>query len=309
MPLEPEGDDSVEFDVQSIDQGAVEPTYRSDDARKAAPIWAQSQTLREVLDRGQRGEPLSEKELQGLRSAVLRQLPTLGLYRQLSLMRQGPMAAAGKRDQDIGLGGNVGLYVLVFPGEAKDNTGIKDLNDKVLGYELNSEWIALRQKAVADIFWQKDATPPPKWITVGQDYKTAYILPVGKTAKDFADDLIAFDKKLKEYLLAILEKAEKDAKKKKDQNRLKAISDLRKRLNKKEVYRFPYIYGFSVLPLHDDKTISLTLRLVTEALKAAAVVRWAEKRDDLTQRPAKQTASVAPVPRHSAGPGRPRAYL
>lgn len=307
MALEPEKDDAVAFDAQSFAQAWLEPTYLADN-QQTAPIWAESQLLRELLERGRRGVAPSPGELRDLRNAVLRQLPSLGLYRELSVLRQGPMGAAGKDDnKKVGIGGAIGLYVLVFPGEAKDNTGIKDLNDNVLGYELNSEWIAMRQKAVTEVFWQPDSTPAPKWVTVGQDYKTAYVLPLGKTAKDFAADLVDFDRKLKAYLLPILDKAEADARKKNDDKRQKAIGDLRKRLNKKDVYRFPYLYGYAEQPLMAGTTIALTLRLITEALKAAAVARWDEKRDDLGERPVKLVAksvSIGKTPRGEDDRGR-----
>lgn len=298
MAIELEKDDAVEFDSQSFAQAWIEPTYGSD-GQQAAPIWADSQVLRELLDRGRRGTAPSSDELRFLRNAVLRQLPSLGLFRELTILRQGPMGASRKDDKKVGIGGNVGLYVLVFPGEAKDNTGIKDLNDNVLGYELNSEWITLRQKAVAEVFWQVESVQPPKWITVGQDYKTAYILPMGKTPQDFATDLISFDKKLKAYLLPILDRAEADAKKNNDSKRQENIRDLRARLNKKDVYRFPYLYGYAVLPLQGGATIALTLRLITDALKAAATARWAEKRADLAQ--VKEVAKSVPIAKTPRG--------
>ena len=42
------------------------------------------------------------------------------------------------------------LYVVLFPSEAKDNTGIKDLNDKVLGYQLNTKYIRRRQQELSE---------------------------------------------------------------------------------------------------------------------------------------------------------------
>lgn len=296
--LEPAPDDSVEFEAQGLAQPWVEPDYSSDDPQKAPPVWAESQKLREVLERGVAGQKPWKVELQGLRNAVRRQLPSLGLFERLSLL---PQAQGQSQGAVAGIWNDIGLYVLVFPGEAKDNTGIKDLNDRVLGYELNSHWMARRQKAVREVFWHHDNVPAPKWITVGQDYKTAYILPVGKSAKDFAADLVTLDTKLKAYLLPILDEAEKKARDPKDQPRLKAIAELRKKLNKKAVYRFPYLYGFSFIPAYSDRTIILTLRLITEALKAAGMARWREKRDDLSQRPVKKLASGAVLPKTRRG--------
>jgi hypothetical protein len=281
-------DDNPEFEAQWLDQSRLDPFYQSDD-EGPAPIWADSQYLRKLLE--VRGTP-NGYDRRILRNAVLRQLPSLGLYRQVQILRK-----AARTDASVSK--TIGLYVLLFPGEAKDNTGIKDLNDKVLGYTLNTEWIALRQKAVTEIFWQKDQDPLPKWVTVGQDYKTAYIVPLQKTQKDFATDLIAFDAKLREYLLQILEKAEKTVK---DRDKLAEIRKLKKTLEKDEKYRFDYLFGYTELkPSGSDKAINVVLRLTTEALKGAGIAKFAVKGDQLKTRDAADIARRKQIPKPGRG--------
>lgn len=282
MSLEPAPEDSEEFESQEIDRARIEPFYHSSDRQKPSPVWAQSQALRKLIDA--RGNP-NGADRDELKNSILRQLPSLGLYREISYLRTEPMIAETKFEF---WKKKISLYVLLFPGEARDNTGIKDLNDKVLNYDLNSEWMALRQKAVTEIFWQKEGVPAPKWVTVGQDYKTAYILPMDKSSTDFAADLIKFDDLLKKYLLRILEKAEQQIT---DETKKKNIAALKKALNKKEHYQFDYVFGVGAIrPSKSDRTIDLVFRLITEALKGAAIAKFATKGRSLKRDAAKKFA-------------------
>lgn len=271
MPLNVEPEDSDEFESQSFSQWRIDPFFHSTDRKKPSPVWAKSQALRKLLD--ERGRPVGD-DREELRNSVLRQLPSLGLYDEVRYLRTLP----AKEKDKISISRAFGLYVILFPGEARDNTGIKDLNDKVLGYDLNTEWMALRQQAVAEIFWQKGNIPPPKWLTVGQDYKTAYVFPLGKSVKDFAKDLVrphGFDAKLRDYLLLILKKAEREIK---DQNKQKEIKKLKRKLERDKNYRFDFLFGFvSFQPSGSDKTVDVVFRLITEALKGAAVARFGAK--------------------------------
>ena len=169
---------------------------------------------------------------------------------------------------------SVGLVVLLFPGEGRNNTGIKDLNDKVLHYKLTSDFVALRQQAIRDVF--KDSSSGPGYITSGQDYKSAFILARGKTAKDLATDLVLLDGKLREHLLTVLAKAEAEAKKAKDTKRLDAIRKLQTALKDKK-YRFDFLVGMNTLGVA-GKPLTQVLQLITEAVKGAGMPKAASLR-------------------------------
>jgi hypothetical protein len=265
MALTPEPDDAAEFSSMSFDQMRVDPFYHTDDQHTPSPIWAESQILRELLDK--RGTP-SLDDRRRLSVAVPQQQASLGVYRMVSILRLAKIS-------DPSASKPLSLYVVLFPGEGKDNTGIKDLNDKVLGYDLNNQFIVERQKAIATIFWQPDGYPPPNWVTVGQDYKTAYIMPNGKTRKDFAADLIKLDAVLRDKLLAFLKIAQDTVK---DDKKQAEIKKLKKILEKDKNYRFGYLYGVSsIAPAAGEKCVDTTYRLITEALKGAGIARFGEK--------------------------------
>jgi hypothetical protein len=208
---------------------------------------------------------------------VQRQLPTLGLYREVVKLFTGVIDPRN----------TLNLFVLLFPGEARDNTGIKDLNDKVLHYQLNNEFIAARQEAVRTFFPPPGDTTGPRYITVGQDYKTASIVAVGKTPVEFAKELVRLDARLRELLLGFLTKAEDEEKnkekngKKPDIKRLDAIRTLRRTLEKDKDYRFDFIFGANTLGIR-GKPVDVTFQLLTEALKGAGIARYAAKGQNVT---------------------------
>jgi hypothetical protein len=255
--------DSTDF----YDDRLLDPTYNTDGkAGQLSPVWGYSERLREILDRN--GQPKG-RDRSELADALLRQLSTLGLYYEI-VREFGASATPTETPRSIG------LYVLLFPGEGKDNTGIKDLNDKILGYALNNQFIADRQKAVGEVFWQSETTLGPKFITVGADYKTAYVLAVDRTREDFAAALVTFDAKLVASLLPLLDAAEQEFKD--DQKRVKAIRDVRNAISKNG-YRFDFLYGVRLIDtgnrerLSSAKALVRTFLLITEALKGAGVVR------------------------------------
>lgn len=238
----------------------IDPRLYSADGSEPAPVWAASQRLREVIERQQARPPDADRDL--LVTEIQRQLVTLGLYRELA--RQNLEPADPRR--------TLSLYVILFPGEARDNTGIKDLNDKVLGYKLCSEFIAARQAEIRAIFPLTGNASGPRFVTVGQDYKTASVLAVGKTPEEFAKNLALLDERLSVHLLGYLDKAEKDTT---DAARLGEIRKLRQKLRKKG-YRFDYLFGVDTLPIA-GRPLDLVFRLVTEALKGAGTARFAAK--------------------------------
>ncbi len=86
------------------------------------------------------------------------------------------------------MGATATLYIILFPGEGKDNTGIKDLNDKVLGQWWAGEYMQRRYDAIASIF---DA-PGDAFAVVAQTYKTAFILTYEKDASGFCGQARGF---------------------------------------------------------------------------------------------------------------------
>ena len=77
------------------------------------------------------------------------------------------------------------LYIILFPGEARDNTGIKDLNDKVIGQWWNSQFLQKRYDAIESIF-SKDG-----FAVAAQSYKTAFVMTYDKEREDFRAKLTA----------------------------------------------------------------------------------------------------------------------
>jgi hypothetical protein len=262
--------------ADSVLYGHIEadPRYASYRDGELSPVWEESERLRTLLRNG--GRPKGG-DRGFLEQAIERQLPTLRLYRQATLLK-------GQKGQ------NLSLYVIVFPGEARDNTGIKDLNDKILGYHLNNLFIRCRQDAIAKLFWQGDRDLPPKFVTVGSDYKTAQIVGIGKSRRDFADQLKKLDEELVKCLLDLLPKAEDEARKEADKERLKAIADLKGKLKKKG-YRFDFLFGARTVDFAIKVPIEATFLILTEALKGAGMARFMAKGDGANTRTGRKVAS------------------
>ena len=262
----------------------------SGDGDQPAPVWASSQRLREVIDRQQAMPPAADRRL--LADEVQRQLPTLGLFRAVARLITGPQDRRAE----------LSLYLLVFPGQARDNTGLKDLNDKVLGQGIALEYVTARQEEIRSIFTTADGASGPHYVTVGQDFKTASVVAVGKTPQEFAADLMRLDDRLRDRLLECLSKAEPDA----DAARRQEIVKLRRTLEKskrdKRHYWFDIAYGTNTLSLRGSKAIDLTFRLVTEAAKGAAMARFAAKgqtvRSTIAKRYARGRGVDQPVKGH-----------
>lgn len=235
----------------------LDPRLRSDDD-EPSPVWTTSQQLRELIERRERKPSAADRRF--LKEALLRQTNTLGLYRQIRRLV--------KPDQKVKP--RASLYLLLFPGEGKHNTGIKDLNDKVLGYNLTSEFVLARQKEIETLF-PPDGTGP-RFAAVGQDYKTAAIFAVEKDPTHFAAELVKLDEALRVKLLEILRKAKSQVK---DPKKQKEIDKLTGELKKKG-YRFDFLFGMNTLEL-DGLEMDMVFRLLTEATKGAAMARYAAK--------------------------------
>lgn len=240
------------------DRSRVDPFYSSDDGQGIPKVWEESDRLAEILARKQLRDG---KDVEFLENALRRQVRTVEIYRKVN--EYFDQSERGK---------SIDCYGLLFPGEARHNTGIKDLNDKVIGYQLNGEYIAERQSHIRDVF-------DDKFSVVGQDYKTAFILTGSGSRKEFDKSLRQLDGKLRASLLVILDKAEKRWKD--DRERLREIRKLRRALRKKR-YRFDVYYGLRDGPaipmgLRKSRAIVWCFILITEALKAAAIGRYITK--------------------------------
>lgn len=246
----------------------ADPRLYSDDGHEPSPVWAASQRLREVVERREALPPGADRQL--LVTETQRQLTTLGLFREVVRLFTGPLDPRT----------TVTLFVLLFPGEGKDNTGTKDLNDKILGYRLNSEFIAARQAEIRAVFPPPDDRTGPRYVTVGQDYKTAAILAVQKTPEEFAKDLVQLDKQLRLRLLEFVVRAEKDPDT--DPKKLPDIRTLRDTLRRNEKYRFDFLFGTNTLGIR-GRAIDVTFQLLTEALKGAGLARYAAKGTSLSR--------------------------
>ena len=267
--------DSADTTV-GYEQALIDPVYRADPGDEPSEIWAYAQRLREIIER--RGDP-SFPDRRFLTVAVLNQLQTLGLYREIKLARSAVKQSGTKPPLD--------LYVLLFPGEGRDNTGIKDLNDKVLGYKITSDFIKKRQKAIATLFWDV-ATTGPRYVNVGQDYKTASIVAYGKARQNFADDLVKLDAQLRQDLLDSLDKAEKDPA---DDKQRAEITKLKIILEKDKKYKFDFLFGaFSFDPTQNRSEIDATFLVLTQALKGAGIGRFVSKASTQKSKEARKVA-------------------
>jgi Subtilase family/D-alanyl-D-alanine carboxypeptidase len=265
-------DTTVGYDYQRL----LLRDRNGDSGDEPSEIWGQAQRLREILDR--RGDPF-DADRTFLANAVRYQLQTLDLYREIKLARAAAKSNGQKQVLD--------LYVILFPGEGRDNTGIKDLNDKVLGYKINSEFIAKRQAAIRRVFSSVENLGP-RYKTVGTDYKTASIVAYGKTREDFAGDLVELDRQLRDALLKCLKKAAEDPA---DDKQKAEIEKLRKTLEKNKKYKFDFLFGaFSLDPTKYPSDIETLYLLLTQALKGAGIARFVSKAS--TQK-SRETAKIA----------------
>ncbi len=272
MTIESDGPSADSALTLTFEEPIVDPFSSTDDSSKLSRVWARCDSLRELL-RNQ-GDP-NETERRELKANLIYQLNTIFLYWQAQVFLR---ALEERRTESR----TATLYVLLFPGEAKDNTGIKDLNDKVIGYWWNAEFIQRRFEAIQSIF----DTPDSKFAVAAQTYKTAYILTYERTRKDFVKGLKELDGKLRVILLQILEAAEKDPDT--DKEKLPEIRKLKKKLKKKS-YRFDIFFGMRTLK-PGRNPLENTYLLVTEALKAAALARFVAKGKSLKTKAAKEFA-------------------
>ena len=252
-----------------FDEPGLDPEASSDSSKEVSQVWISSDNLRRILDK--KGSP-NDAERTQLKGALVYQLSTVVLYWQMRMFFRA-------RESGEAAGKTVSLYILLFPGEAKDNTGIKDLNDKVIGQWWNAQFIKKRQEAIGNIFGARGS----KFMVAAQTYKTAYILTYEQTRKDFAGKLAELDEQLRLILLKILDAAEGDA----TSEQRAEIQKLRKKLKKKN-YRFDIFFGLRTLTPKGGSPLENVYLLVTEALKGAAIARYIAKTQSLGTRVARK---------------------
>jgi Subtilase family len=279
-PVEATYDDAGDSDGRSADSALIfeddpedrDPGLTGDpDDERLAIVWARSDALRALL---KNRHDTDEDDRLVLKASLIRQLPMLWLYWQMHVFQ-----TALKHNSSPSK--TVTLFFLLFPGEARDNTGIKDLNDNVFGQWWNGIYQQKRYDAIAKIFDDK------RFAVAAQTYKTAFIATYEGTRKDFVKKLVELDEALRVALLDTLQRAYDDDKT--SENQKKAISALSKKLSKKG-YRFDFFFGMKTLEPKSDSRLTNVYLLVTEALKGAALARFAAKSQTLNTRSIKKLA-------------------
>lgn len=271
--------------------------YRSDDSADLPVVWKRSDAVAAALA----GSAASPEDRATLLQAVERQLNTAWYYLLLRLEGSAARESTEAPRWDF--------FALVFPGETRDNTGVKDLNDKVLGYQLNNRYREQYQAQIRVLFNTNG------FHVVGQNYKSAYFATPSEneSRRRFDRALAGLDAALRSILLALLEEQpEKD--------RTKEGRALREKLQRDERYRFEIFYGMTTLenrpatpvasaaafrledagwingaapispsvprdlPTAGAETIDTLFQAVTETLKAAAMSRILHNVNDHTRR-------------------------
>ena len=179
-----------------LDQVKVDPNYHTDDPEEPAAVWAHADQVLQLL----REQKPDQAGITMLHEEMIKQVSTVLLYQKVLEYSQ-------KVEKIKNPLRKLHFYIILFPGEGKDNTGIKDLNDKVIGYTLSSEYVIKRQVEIQKLF----AQPGDKFTLVGQNYKTANIIAEEANRNEFIKRLAQLDEKLRDILLDILPRAKKEA--------------------------------------------------------------------------------------------------
>jgi subtilisin family serine protease len=280
-----DGDSDSNSDGKSADSALTfddDPSDRDSgasgdpDDERLAVAWLRSDALLKLLRA--RRDPDGDERLM-LKASLVRQLPTLWLYWQIEAFQ----AALEERTTSKK---SISLFIILFPGEARDNTGVKDLNDNVFGQWWNGIFQQQRYDAIATIF------DDGSFAVAAQTYKTAFITTYTKSRKDFVNKLVELDEALRVALLDTLQRAYDDDQTSDSQK--KSIQALQKKLAKKG-YRFDFFFGVKTLTPKGSSSLANVYLLVTEALKGAAIARFAAKSQTLSTRPIKKVAALPGV--------------
>ena len=273
----------------------LEPAYNTDDPDEPPLVWAVADAVQKLLD--EKGDP-GPAGRYDLATSLTRQLPTVVLYWQvLKLLDDARVKLLDGARREPGSANSVTLFLLLFPGEGRDNTGIKDLNDNVLGYTLSNEYLVRRQVTVLQLFGERG------FFVVGQDYKTASVLATTATRQQFEEQLRLLDAELRRILLdEILPRAARDAEANQETERLRRVRKLENVLRRDPAYRFDLYYGVTgritgkapldPFVLAHQQAVEAVFLLVTEALKGAGLARVIAKGRTVKTQPAKQFRSV-----------------
>ncbi|MFC4068858.1 hypothetical protein [Actinoplanes subglobosus] len=276
----------------------LDPRYHDGDDKDPPRVWTESQQMREIVERADARPPDVIRKL--LTDAIHRQVRTLHLFRVAGEIL--PVGGVGPVRQN-----ELTLYAILFPGEGRDNTGIKDLNDNVLEYGYTNRFIERRNKAIRDIFTTATG-PGPSYRTLGQDYKICFFLAEGKKPEQVAADLARLDKALVEALITTIDEALADP----DHKPKEACRKLKRALSRSG-YRFDFLIGSQARVVQGDQ-LDVTFLLTTETLKSAGLARYAVKAAAVRTRMARShLAGTAPkTPKGADDRGRPfneNAYL
>jgi hypothetical protein len=268
-------DTTLLFNIEEPFYDPAEIGGRDND--RLAIVWPRSDFLRKLLVR--RAAPDADDRLM-LKGFLITQLQTLFLYWQIGvflreLTKSTPRARA------------ISLYVILFPGEARDNTGVKDLNDKVIGQWWNAQFQQRRYDAIRALL------DVDGFYVAAQSYKTAFIITYTNTRQQFRAKLALLDEALRIALIEVMQQAIEDPTHPPSKDQQKEIRTLTKKLSKKG-YRFDIYFGLRHLAPTSKSALENVYLLVTEALKAAALSRYVAKSATLS-RAAKQIAAQARV--------------
>jgi hypothetical protein len=270
----------------------LDPKYHNATTKEPPRVWPESQRMREIVEEA---DPLPPDDVRDLLvQAIHRQVRSLQLFRAVGEVL--PVGQQKPRPDN-----ELTLYVILFPGEGKDNTGIKDLNDKVLLYGYTNRFIERRNQVIREIF--TTTGPGPSYRTLGQDYKTCFVLALGKKPQEVAQDLKQLDKRIVEQLVKTLDEALADPNH--PEKNKEACRKLKRALAKKG-YRFDFLIGSRTRLAHGDQ-LDVTFLLITETLKSAGLSRFAVKVAGLRGGFAKDLAA-GKVPKPKVGDDRERPY-
>ncbi|APE14003.1 hypothetical protein [Mycolicibacterium pallens] len=270
-------DSALTFDDNPADYDPAESGSADSDCM--AVVWPRSDALSKLLT--ERHSP-TDDDRDALEASLIMQLPTLYLYWQMNLFQQQMRSGATRNRQ-------ISLYIILFPGEARDNTGIKDLNDNVIGQWWNGQYLQKRYDAVQAVF---DEHTPDGSAVAAQSYKTAFVMTYARERKDFVAKLRDLDAALQAALIDILDQAAADTST--TQKQKAAIKKLRTVLDKSG-YRFDIFFGLRTLAPQGKSILTNVYLLVTEAMKGAAIARYAAKAPSLKTRAARQLAARAGI--------------
>jgi hypothetical protein len=270
----------------------LDPGYHNATDKEPPRVWPDSQRMREIVEAADPRPPAAVRDM--LVKAIYRQVRSLQLFRAV-----GEVLPVGK--QEPRPDNELTLYVILFPGEGKDNTGIKDLNDKVLGYGLTTRFLDNRNRVIAELF--TTTGPGSSYRTLGQDYKTCFILALGKKPEEVAADLRVLDRKIVTELVKVIDEALGDPTF--DEAKKVECRKLKRALSKKG-YRFDYLIGSRARVVQGDQ-LNVTFLLITEALKSAGLARVAVKAATMENRLTKEPVA-GKVPKPKVGDDRSRPY-